>query len=178
MDEQLREKKNKRCVHSACAFNGNTHGVQKHSHSCVRPLYSQRNNRLVSTLRHFCGCHHYEKACQLDWQREARHFSSPKQTDTVAGSRKQPQLLPDRLDARRATRLCCHTHTHHTHKSIGPLSASSTRPDRVSLSACHSFSRHDTRLSNADSLPGIRRWTCAGVSSFSSFLETAHDNLG
>lgn len=129
-------------------------------------------------LRHFCGCHHYEKACQLDWQREARHFSSPKQTDTVAGSRKQPQLLPDRLDARRATRLCCHTHTHHTHKSIGPLSASSTRPDRVSLSACHSFSRHDTRLSNADSLPGVRRWTCAGVSSFSSFLETAHDNLG
>lgn len=114
MDEQLREKNNKRCVHSACAFNGNTHGVQKHSHSCVRPLYSQRNNRLVSTLRHFCGCHHYEKACQLDWQREARHFSSPKQTDTVAGSRKQPQLLPDRLDARRATRLCCHTHTHTT----------------------------------------------------------------
>lgn len=60
-------------------------------------------------------------------KRDTLHFSSAKQTDTVARwHQRLPWLLPDRFDARKATRLCCHTRN--TRISINSLSASSTWP--------------------------------------------------
>ena len=114
MNEQLRAKP-KRCVRSACAFGGNTDGVQPF----LCAVQSAKWRALVSTLGHFLWTPPLWKACQLNWQREARHFSSPKQTDNCCwyhannpGS-SQTGWTPEE------PRVSAVTHTHtHTHTQV------------------------------------------------------------
>ena len=175
MDEQLRAKP-KRCVRSACAFGGNTDGVQPF----LCAVQSAKWRALVSTLGHFLWTPPLWKACQLNWQREARHFSSPKQTDNCCwyhannpGS-SQTGWTPEEPRVSAVTHT--HTHTHTSQSALYLLPPPDPTGSRCPPVTASSDMTHACQ--NADRSAGIRRWTCAGVSSFSPFLEAAHDNLG
>lgn len=92
-----------------------------HCYSCVQPLYSHRVVIMlvaVSTLKLFCGCHHYESlSIELTKGSVSLHFPPPPQNKQIL-LLVHSASLPDRFEARKATCLCCHTPHSHINQPI------------------------------------------------------------
>ena len=109
---------------------------------------------LFSTQRSFCGCHHYGKSvCWTDKEKHVTlHFSCPKQTDTVAGSRKQAALLPPpgpvwRQKSHTYSAVTYTTHPYQSAHYLFPQFCPAGSPP-----VCHRFFRQNTCLSKSHML--------------------------
>lgn len=96
------------------------------------------------------------KTCLLNWQKLTKyvtlHFSSPKQTDTVAGSCKQAALLPPPGPVwHHKSHAPLLSHTPHSHINQPFICFLRSAPS-ASKSVCQSFFRQDTCLSKSDRL--------------------------